>query len=56
MDVIFFKNVTSEGSTCHSKSNVYGQPCDAIKTAFPNGIRIDYVLYKNKRGIQIERL
>ena len=38
------------GSTCHVKSNVYGQTCSEIKSAFPNGIRIDYILFRSKNG------
>lgn len=45
------KNETSFFETCHSKTNVYGQTSSAIRAAFPNGIRIDYILYRFRNGI-----
>jgi len=42
------------GVTCHSPTNVYGQPNDSIRNTFPNGIRIDYILYKANRERNVD--
>ena len=44
------------GITCHSPANVYGQPNDDIRNTFPHGIRIDYILYKAKSGVDVKCL
>ncbi len=39
------------GATCYSKTNYYNQKATLIKSVYPNGIRIDFVLFKYNDSI-----
>ena len=45
-------NLAEHGATCYAKTNSY----DTKPTVFPDGVRIDYVLYKCARPHQIQCL
>jgi len=40
-------NLELEGATCYSKTNYYNRKPTTIKSVYPHGIRIDFVLYKS---------
>lgn len=53
-----FEKDEQDGSTCYAKSNIYGQTTKALKSAFPDGVRIDYILYgyKNGKGLILQKI
>ena len=47
-------NLELSGATCYSTSNYYNQKPTNIKSVYPNGIRIDFILYKNQLDFDMQ--